>query len=220
MRLKLPLLIFSCFIYSCAPTRFVKPLNKKQSAVNISLGGPLIKYGKITIPIPFLTATYGYGIDSSLTGFAAVNVTSGLFGNLQMELGAIRQLAKQYGILPAISVTPVINILYRNKNAHKVYPQLDLNSYWEYGKHKNLIYAGIDNWFELSQKRAYEIKQKNHWFFSPMIGHNLVRSKWNLNIEAKIIAPNLSNKNIIVDYQTPVKNHGAFGVYVGYTRKF
>jgi hypothetical protein len=55
--------------YSCAPTRFVKPLDKKQQAVNLSLGGPLIGYSGLTIPMPFLTATYGYGIDSTLTGF-------------------------------------------------------------------------------------------------------------------------------------------------------
>ncbi len=53
-------------VVSCAPTRFVKPLAKKQQAVNLSGGGPLITYSKLIIPMPFVTAAYGYGIDSTL----------------------------------------------------------------------------------------------------------------------------------------------------------
>lgn len=209
-----------CIFSSCAPSRFVKPLGGKQHAANISLGGPLIKYDKTTIPIPFVTATYGYGFDSLLTGFVSVNITSALYSNVQLELGVVKQLSKQQKAIPAISITPVFNFIYHDRNTKKIYPQLDINAYWEYGRFKNFIYVGVDNWFELSQKRAYEIKQKNHWFFSPMIGHTLVRNKYCINIEAKIIAPNLSNRKLVIDYQTPLKHNGALGVYIGYTRKF
>jgi hypothetical protein len=57
---------------SCAPARFVKPLEKDQQAINLSVGGPLIEYGSLVIPMPLLTAAYGYGLDSTLTGFGAV----------------------------------------------------------------------------------------------------------------------------------------------------
>jgi hypothetical protein len=39
-------------------------------------------------------------------------------------------------------------------------------------------------------------------------------------IEARVIAPNLSNEKLVVEYQTPLGTHGAFGVYIGYVRKF
>ncbi len=206
--------------YSCSPARFVKPLNKNQQSANISLGGPLITYGNSVIPVPFLTANYGYGIDSSLTGFGSVNITSALFANLQMELGAAKQLCRQHTYLPALTITPALNIIYRNKDAHKLYPQLTVNAFWEYGKRKNFFYIGIDNWFELSQKRAFDIIQPNHWIFMPEAGHNFTLKKWNFIIETKVIAPNLSNQNLVVDYQTPFKSHGALGVYFGLTRKF
>lgn len=209
-----------CLFFSCAPARFVKPLEKKQHAANIALGGPLIKYGTATIPIPFLTANYGYGIDSTLTGFASFNITSALYGNFQMELGATKQLLKQKKYFPALSVTPIANVIYKNKDARKLYPQLALNAFWEYGKRKNLVYVGIDNWFELASKKKYEIKQQNHWMFMPMIGHSIVGKKWSFNIEAKVIAPNLSNEKLVVDYVTPFNTKGAFGVYFGLTRKF
>ncbi len=118
------IILFLFFISSCASSRFVKPLDKKRQAVNVSLGGPLIAFKSITIPTPFLTATYGYGIDSTLTGFVALNVTSAIYGNLQMEAGAVKRLIRQRGHFPAISITPVANIIYRNKDAHKFYPQL------------------------------------------------------------------------------------------------
>jgi len=205
---------------SCSPVRFVKPLNKNQHAANLSLGGPLIKYGKSTIPIPFLTANYGYGIDSTLTAFSSLNITSALYGNFQLELGATKQIMHQHQFLPAISVTPQLNIIYRDKKTYKFYPQLDANLFWEYGKRKNYFYVGISNWFELAQKRTLDEKQNNHWYFMPLAGHCFAGKKWNLTIEAKVIAPNLSNQNIVVEYQTPFKNKGAFGIYIGYTRKF
>ncbi|MCE9538180.1 MAG: hypothetical protein K8R85_03055 [Bacteroidetes bacterium] len=214
--------VFFCLstLFSCSPTKYIKPLDKDQHGATISFGGPLIKYGAGTIPIPFLVANYGYGIDSTLTGFASFNITSALFGNFQIELGATKQVLKQNKYIPAVSITPVANIIYRNKDAFKFYPQLAINAFWEYGKHKNMIYCGLDNWFELSQKRVYGVKQTNHLIFMPTIGHGFTGKKWNFNIETKIIAPNLSNEKLVVDYETPFKNQGAFGVYLGCTRKF
>lgn len=220
MRFQIITLFLICLLFSCAPARFVKPLQKKEHAANVSLGGPLIKYGTATVPIPFITANYGYGIDSTFTGFASINITSALYGNFQMELGATKQILKQHKYVPALSLTPIANIIYKNKDAKKLYPQLAINAFWEYGKRKNLVYLGVDNWFELASKRQYEIKQKNHWMFMPMIGHSFTQKKWNFNIEAKVIAPNLSNEKLVVDYVTPFQNKGAFGVYLGVTRKF
>jgi hypothetical protein len=215
------LIIFiSSIIASCSPQRFVKPLAKKEHAANLSFGGPLIKYGEYTIPIPFLTADYGYGIDSTLTGFAGFNITSAMYGNFQLELGAVKQWTKQQKYLPAISTGLQLNIIYRDKLNHKLYPQLDLNLIWEYGNRKNYFYMGASNWFELSKTKTLGQSQNNHWIFMPLLGHNLRGKKWDLNIECKIVAPNLSNEKIVVEYQTPLKGRGAFGVYVGYTRRF
>lgn len=220
MKSKYHLFFLLILFAACAPNRFVKPLAKKQHAANLSFGGPLIKFGTATIPIPFLTANYGYGIDSTLTGFASFNITSALYGNFQLELGATKQFIKQRKYIPALSTTLQLNGIYRNANAAKLYPELDINAFWEYGKRKNFFYIGASNWFELSNKRTLGETQPNHWIFMPLVGHSFTGKKWNVTLEAKVIAPNLSNENITVDYQTPFKGHGAFGVYLGYTRKF
>lgn len=206
------------FICSCAPTRFVKPLDKKQQAVMVSLGGPIIEYGDLPIPMPFITATYGYGIDSSLTGFGSVNITSAIYGNLQTELGVTKRLWKQRGGVPGVSVNPVANFIYRKGDA-KLYPQIDVNAYWDHNKGRNFFYVGLSNWFELAGKRAFEEDQPNHWLVTPVLGESFVRRKWNYTIEAKIIAPNIKNAGV-VEYKTPLNNRGAFGIYFGATRKF
>jgi hypothetical protein len=207
------------FLCSCSPTRFVKPLNPKQQAVNLSVGGPVIDYSDLPIPMPFITATYGYGIDSSLTAFGSVNITSAIFGNAQVELGATKRLFKQHKSIPGISINPVANIIYRNKDAFKFYPQLDVNAYWDYNKGRNFLYVGISNWFELKNKRAFGEEQPNHWLITPAIGETFVRRKWNYTIEAKVITPNVSNRSV-VEYKSPFGDHGAFGIYFSITRKF
>jgi hypothetical protein len=205
---------------SCSPSHFVRPLKKSEQAANISIGGPLIKYGTNTIPIPFIVANYAYGIDSTFTTFAGFNITSALFGNFQTDIGFTKQLLKQNHLIPSISVSPLLNLLYRDQNAKKLYPQLDINAYWEYGKNKNYFYVGINNWFELSSKRAFDQPQKNRWIYSPQIGHCISNRKWDFIMEAKIIAPAISNQKIIVEYQTPLNNSGAFGLYLSINRKF
>jgi hypothetical protein len=216
---KITIPVFICLIGSCAPTRFVKPLKAKQQAVSLSLGGPLIDYNGLPIPMPFITAAYGYGIDSTLTAFGAVNITSALYGNIQLEFGATKKLFKQKGKLPAVSINPVINLINRNQKTTRIFPQLDVNAYWDYNRGRNFFYAGLTNWFELKSKKAHGEEQTNHWIVSPVIGETFVRRKWNYTIEAKVLAPSISNRSV-VEYKTPFGSHGAFGIYFGITRKF
>lgn len=205
---------------SCAPARFVKPLKEKERAVNVSLGGPLIEYSSAVIPMPLLSAVYGYGIDSTLTGFGGINITSAIYGNIQVELGATKKLLSQKGYFPALSVTPVANIIYRNKDAKKFYPQLDVHAYWELNNQRSLLYAGISNWFELAGKKAHDKEQQNHWLLTPQVGYTFVRQKWDFTLEAKVIAPHLDYESNAVEYVSPLGKNGAFGIYFGYTRKF
>ncbi len=153
--------IFLIYFSSCAPTRFVKPLDKKEQAVNLSLGGPVIGYNNIPVPVPFLTLTYGRGIDSNLTAFGSVNITSAFYGNAQVEAGIVKRLVQQHRSWPGISITPVANFIYRNKDAKKFYPQLDLNAYWDYNKGRNFFYAGLSNWFEIILYKSIRSKARS-----------------------------------------------------------
>ena len=107
---KFILFLIDC-ISSCAPSRFVKPLNKKEQVLNLSVGGPVVDYNNLPVPAPFVTATYGYGIDSSLTGFGSLNITSALYSNLQLEAGVVKRIVQQHHNYPGVSITPVANFI-------------------------------------------------------------------------------------------------------------
>ena len=94
-----------------------------------------------------------------------------------------------------------------------------MNTYWNYGKHNNLIYVGVANMFELASKREDGLKQKEHWLFSPQLGYTLVRPKMEYGIEVKYIEPFTSHQNLIIEYKS-TGNNGAIGIYLNFLKKF
>ena len=210
-------------LYSCAPSRIIKPLNKGENAISVNAGGPLIGFAGTTIPVPFSAVTYGHGLSDKSTAFGSIHLTALFFGNFQTEIGLVRELNKYDSInkfIPGISITPMANILVDKwKGNFKFWPQIDVNTYWELNHGKHFIYLGMSNWFELANKKAHNEIQQNHWIFNPHIGISGQKEKWNNNLEIKFLAPNYENKNIVVDYKTPF-NKGAIGIYYSITRKF
>lgn len=209
------------FISSCAPSHFVKPLAKKEKQVNLALGGPVISNLAFPMPIPFINATYGQGLDSSTTLFGGVNITSAVFGNFQTQLGLNRALSISKAKIPGFSISPSINLIFRDAKTIAFYPQLDLNAWWDFGNTKqHYFYAGINNWFELKTIRAHEQPQPTNLIFSPQLGVQFSKGNWRFNIESKMIGPNLSNKDIVVDYLSPLRRNGALGFYFGISKSF
>lgn len=219
---------------SCAPTRFVKPLEKNQHAVSASLGGALTNVpGVAVIPIPNTSIGYGYGLTNSTTLYGSWYSTASLFGVFQLDAGISQSVWKDTVKHMGLSVNPGVNFMVDvfEKNA-RIWPQLDANYYFDYRILKakkrngqdqmrtNTIYFGLSNWIELQNKRAHEIEQTNRLIFSPQIGHIFERNDWNFTTELKFLAPYARNTDIVVDYVSAFKGRGALGFYLGVTYKF
>lgn len=219
------LLAISCLvsIFSCAPSRFVKPLQKGEKAITANLGGPLIGYSNTTIPIPYTAVTYGHGVTDNTTAFGSLHLTAIPYGNFETDFGVVHQLNKYDSLnkyVPGISITPVANFIYDKWQGNfKFWPQLDFNTYWDINKGKHFVYLGISNWFELANKKAHNQIQQNHWIYNPHAGISGQTGKWTNSLEVKLIAPNYSNKNVVVDYKT-FGDKGAIGIYYTIMRKF
>ncbi len=208
-------------IWSCAPTRFVEPLAKKESAVSANFGGPLIHFSGMVIPIPFSALTYGYGLDSNNTVFASVHTTAMTFGTIQNEWGIDHRFLKQNKWRPALSTNLVANTgIDVWEGNFKFWPQLDINAYWHLKKQNRLVYFGLGNWFELASTKAHGEKQTVHWIPSPHLGYRYTHGKWTYFIEGKMLAPMQSNQRIVVDYVKPWGEHGASGIYLGIQKHF
>lgn len=207
-------------ISSCAPSRFVKPLEKGKYGAGINLGGPLFDFSGMTIPIPFSSIGGGYGLTENTTIYSNLHTTSLLFGVYMIDAGITHKVLSQKGYQPAISISPALNLsIDQWEGNFKCWPQLDMNSYWNFGKHNNLIYVGVSNMFELASKREDGLKQKEHWLFSPQLGYTLVRPKMEYGIEVKYIEPFTSHQNLIIEYKS-IGNNGAFGIYLNLLKKF
>lgn len=214
---------FLLLLFACTPSRFVKPLAKNEMQVNLSLGGPVINLSGSYIPVPLTTICGGYGIDSNTTVFGSIHTTSALFGNLQNDIGVVRNIAHQKGCRLGISAIAAINTMAhfgKGGNSFNLFPQFEANIYWTYGKKKNFVYAGLSNWFNFSGTRAHNESQPFSVIMSPQLGHTFNGSKWNFILEYKMIAPYISNKDIVISYLPALGAMGATGIYFGVTRKF
>lgn len=205
---------------ACAPTRFVQPLPKDHYAATASLGGPLITFSDMTIPMPLSSLAMGYGLCDRTTIFGGLHTTALAFKDIQLDLGAVHELLAQDKIIPAISVVPVANVVLAMRDgAFRLWPEIDLNFYWDYLGNGNLLYITSGNWFELSSTRANDAKQEDHWLKNFALGHIFDSEHWQYTTELKYLVTGQPNQPSPVDYHG-ISGNGALGVYFAVTRKF
>lgn len=204
----------------CAPSRFVKPLAKKENALALNLGGPLIHYGNAVTPLPLTSLMYGRGLSNSTTAFASVHLTSALFGNFQTDLGICQRLYKNDSLKFGVTINPAINMVYDTWEGNfRAWPQLDLNFYKDVIHQKGFLYLGLTNWFELSSTKAHHEAQSNHVLINPHVGFTYHPKKWSYSLECKFLEMNRRNVPNVVDY-VGIKQRGAVGIYLNVMRKF
>ncbi len=210
--------LFLSIVESCAPSRFVEPLRKKELSVGVHYGGPALGI-KVPIPLPITSIEVGYGLDSNLTTFGALHTTALFFGNFQMDAGITYKVLNQKKYRPNISISPSFNFITSfQEKATNFWPILDINAYWNYGKRNNYFYLGINNYFELSKTMANDQPQAHHWLYSPQIGH-IIKGKnkpWQFSTEIKYIGPNIENKDSFIPYASTLGSKGAMGIFIGY----
>jgi hypothetical protein len=220
LRLVAIVLFIGCVFQNCAPTRFVKPLANKETAIAANLGGPLIHFGKAVTPIPFTSIMYGRGITNSTTVFGSIHTTALLFGNFQTDIGICQNLYKNDSLKLGITVNPAINMVYDKWNKNfRAWPELDINVYKDIFKQKAFVYVGLTNWFELSSKKAHNETQQNHVLINPHVGMTYNTKKWGYTLEGKFLQMNKNNKPNVVDY-IGIQQKGAVGIYLNFVRRF
>ncbi len=212
------LLLILVFASACAPTRLVKPLAKHQKVINASIGGPVVHFSGLVIPTPFTTVTGAYGLTDKTTVFGSLHPTSALFGVFQMDAGMVQQLSAQKKWLPGLTTSPVLNFATSGKDT-KLWPQLDVNAYWNYKQRPNFFYAGVSTWFEFAAVKAHNEVQSQHVFPNFQLGHSWIKPKADYQVEVKYLGSNFSNRDIVVDY-VGVARKGALGVYFSFSKKF
>ena len=221
------------YLSACAPARFVEPLEKGEQVLTGHFGGPVAKVPGIgAIPIPFTSIGYGRGITHTTTLMGALQTTSLAFGVGQFEVGASQRIWKndRMGVSGQVNVNFLLDFY---TGANRIWPQLDANYYFKYGKewkpvkldrfckqqpeNYNFFYAGMSNWFDFYRIESQGRPNEQLWIPNFQIGHQWIRPKLSYQAEIKILAPTYSNENIVVPYPSILQNRGAMGLYFGIT---
>lgn len=217
------LILVACTLGACTAQRVVKPLAKSEQQISVNLGGPLIGFGSLTIPIPLSSINYANGISDKLTVHGGLQTTSLLYRTFQLDAGATYGLLENKGWTPGVSISGSINVLsdMREHNS-RLYPQLDANLYWDYGKN-HFMYVGSTNWIELRNTKAHDEFQEKRILSGIQFGNTWNTDRWSYTVESKWLAHTRSSLNSVVDYKTysfggePL---GAVGLYFGIARRF
>ncbi len=216
-------IIGSLLLFSCAPSRFVKPLNKGEKNIGATFGGEMIEFGNAVIPVPLTSIAGGYGIDSSLTIFGGLHTTALYFGNLQLDAGCTKRLYQSANQNINISASPVLNFIADlNDPVIRLWPQLDVNVYGFFNdEKKHYAYLGVSNWFEPASKRANDQPVIQHWIVNPQMGAVFALKKhWQLTTEIKLLAPNQPNTYSFVPWKSLLGSYGATAVFFGISKTF
>lgn len=212
---KLYLLTIAILIFACSPSRFIQPLEKDQQALSFHLGGSLIDYSGLTIPVPLSSITYGNGVRENLTLYGSLHTTSLLFNNLHLEVGGLTNLMIQDGWIPAISTSLTLNYVSEISQGNtKLWPQIDGNFYWSFKDQKHRVYSGFSTWIDP------DLLNENFAVTNPHLGYNRKVGKWQLGIELKFLAPTYDNTKTFVPYESLLGKTGATGIYFNINKPF
>ena len=206
---------------ACSSTRLVKPLEAGQTALGFDLGGPLIDFAGLTIPIPISSLSGAYGLKEGWTVFGALHTTSAAFGNLQLEAGVLAQILAAKNRLPGLSAGLSTQFITRfAAQTTRIYPQIDLNLYWPYSqKYPHFAYLALNNWFDLYPNLSHGLENTHRYLPALGLGHTFLQGKMRYNLEVKWIAPQISNRDLIVSYNG-LGGQGSLGLFFSVSRLF
>lgn len=209
-------IILVCTIFSCSSVRHITPLNKNESAVNLSLGGPVTEVGKIYMPLPLSGCGYSYGITQNFSIESGINFTSMLYGILHIDAGVKWYPFIAKNAFPGLFVTPRLFFTTDFKH-NRLFPDLDAGMYWKFKNH--LPYTGIESWFEFHKKRSDGNIQKNNCLLIPYLGYGYKHKRWQYQFEMRLYTPNLKNTGRVTKH-IGFCNHGILGFFIGISRVF
>lgn len=213
------LCIFGLLIASCSTVRQIRPLNKGESSVALSVGGPITQVGKIYFPLPLISVGYNYGCIDKLDVEAGFHVLFAIYGILEADLGVNWRPWSAKVFRPGLILSPKLFVMTNFKPASlRLYPDIGCTAYWEMAKYR-YAYLGLDNWIECHQVRDDGNIQKEHWLIAPYAGMSIGNRLWQVQIEAKWYTPNLINDSRAVK-NIGIGRYGIVGVFLGVNRSF
>jgi hypothetical protein len=191
----------------CGTVTAVTPLNRGESALSASLGGPVTNVSGMNIPLPYAVARYRYGLTDQAGIYAGVHLLAAGLGVAGFDVGFSYHFLQQQGLIPTVGAIAGITALIKPGGGEAMFPQLDLVASYRMGD-RFTTYFGSQS--------MYQFQSKPNVVLAPFIGTGWrISDPLSLNLEAKWYAPTEKTEPRIVDYSLPISNHGAVGFVLG-----
>lgn len=228
------ILISIVFLASCAPSRYVVPLNRKEKAISLSYGGPIVQEDGVAMPAPLFDFSYAYGKSDKQTRFAAVKISPMFDGYFAGELGILKEWKYWSDRKLGLTTNVVANLMTDNKDGgFNFFPQFDMNLYWHFKsdphydcdcpgdpKWKMFLYVGFQSHFNVVSDYDFTDPFKDDVLFSPHFGYSFGTGKWRLSPEIKWIQPWVDNTVHDPMIWNPAMNTGTFGATIAFYHNF
>jgi hypothetical protein len=208
----------TALIASCSSVRHVRPIDKGELAAGASIGGPFV--GQIGhAPLPLFSAGINYGITSHIDIESSWEITSALFGILQLEGGCNWRPFVSSGWMPGlIASTKLLGAADFKAGNSRLWPDAGLTAVWRLTP-RWYCYTGADNWFETHTIRYDGNKQPCHWLPIIHAGIDFGTNSWQIQLEGKWYVPNINATRHTVR-TTGIGTQGCLGVFLGGSYSF
>jgi hypothetical protein len=195
---------------ACGVTQPVRVVDRGVTQAAVSLGGPLIPFGGMTVPTPYLNLGLIHGYKENLTLTGNIHATMAVFKNAAFDVGATTRLMRETGGWPEVTAKGQIFVFsdLERFDAMRIFPMVSANASYLLGT-STLLYAGADQLVQFN---------KPQYFIAPFAGTQLSLSDRSaLQVELKWMAANVNSAHGIFRGTGSIGSHGDIGIFFGYT---
>lgn len=191
----------------CGTVTAVTPLDRGESALNVSFGGPVANVSGMSIPIPYAVARYRHGLTDQAGIHAGVHLLTAGFGVAGFDFGFSYHFLKQQSWIPTVGAIAGVTALIKPGGGEALFPNLDIVASYRLGS-RFTTYFGSQS--------MYQFQSKPNVVLAPFVGTEWhISDPFSLNLEAKWYAPTERTHPRNVNYSLPIGNHGAVGFVLG-----
>jgi hypothetical protein len=191
----------------CGTITAVTPLHRGESALGVSLGGPVANVAGMNIPMPYAVARYRYGLNDQAGLYAGGHLLAAARGIVGLDFGFSYHFLAQKGWVPTVGTSAGVAAFIQPGGDDALFPQLDLVASYRLGR-RFTAYFGSQSMYQFRDAPAVVL--------APLVGAECrLSDRFGLAIEAKWYAPTEPTHPRNVNYALPISNHGGVGFVLG-----
>lgn len=207
-KLIFPIILSVFFFTSCSVLTPPRVLEKGESRLNLSIGGPFVPQSSPALIIPYTTIGYSEGLYDDLTISGNFHLLSAVYKIFAVDIGTVYRLKKEDQSFPEISLYPKFYFFHNFKSAEdmRAFISAVVTGSYSTGE-KSFMYFGFDTFYQFEPSEI---------LFTPFAGFQFpVSRRFNIQTEIKWMASNADTKHGIFEGESSIYGKGVLGIFIG-----